>query len=160
MVPRGRFRGLAAPRAGHSEPRLALRASARLGNSRPQLEEVFVSSFPRGPKSMPPSIRMRVPVYAVGRTVFVARSAGCRSPVPLTDDGGTLALAKLGDGTAVCVLGWRPRSATSARYQVRTMTTGIEGWLPVENLRTTPKAVPTPAAVPAAAAKPAASKRA
>jgi hypothetical protein len=102
---------------------------------------------------------MRVPVYAVGQTVFVARSAGSRSHVPLTDDAGTLRLASLGDGTPVSILGWRPRSPTSASYQVRTTKTGVEGWLPVENLRRTAKAVPATGVAPAAA-KPAARKRA
>ncbi len=117
-----------------------------------------MSAFPRGPKNSP-TLRMRVPVYAVGQTVFVARSAGSRAAVPLTDDGGTLNVAKLGDGTPVCILGWRPRSPTSASYQVRTTATGLEGWLPVENLRRTAKAVPT-ADLSSAGSRAAAPKRA
>jgi hypothetical protein len=121
-----------------------------------------VSYFSRGSKSAAPTLRMRVPVFAVGQTVYVAGIAGSRARVPLTDDAGTLPLANLGDGTAVSILGWRPRSATSARYQVRATVTGVEGWLSVENLRRTRKATPVvPNGVaPSATPRQVASKRA
>ena len=111
--------------------------------------------FSRGPLRGSQSPRVRAHVFAVGRNVYVARLADGPSRVTLTDDAGTLALANLGDGTEVAILGWRPGSSGSARYQVRTTGTGIEGWLPVANLRGTERAVPAaPRNVPPAAVPP------
>ena len=113
--------------------------------------------FSRSPLRGSHSPRVRARVFAVGRNVYVARLAEGPPRVTLTDDAGKLVLANLGDGTEVAILGWRPGSSGSARYQVRTTGTGIEGWLPVANLRGTeiaPPPAPRDVASPATAAPP------
>ena len=57
-------------------------------------------------------------------------------------------LATLGDGTEVTILAWLPGSADT-RYRVRVTDSGLEGWLPVGDLRgkatiTSPPAEPRP----------------
>jgi len=76
--------------------------------------------------------------------------AGDRSArATLTDDAGKKPLATLGDGAQVAILGWRPGWAGSARYRVRATDSGLEGWLPVGNLRLTEVAIaPAPTAPP------------
>ena len=49
----------------------------------------------------------------------------------------------LGDGTEVAILAWRPGWAGGTRYRVRATDSGLEGWLPVGNLRSTVAAVPS-----------------
>ena len=111
-------------------------------------------AFPWRPRraatAVPP---IRVPVFAVGADVYVA-CAGDRAT--LTDDAGKKDLASLGDGAQVAILGWRPGWSGAARYRVRATESGLEGWLPVGNLRLTeaaialaPTAPPLPAAPPA-----------
>jgi hypothetical protein len=97
-------------------------------------------AFPRAPLRAPRPPRVRASVFAVGRHVFVSaeRSAG----VALTDDAGKVDLGSVSDGTEVAILGWRPGSAESARYHVRTTDSGREGWLAVGNLRATEVAPP------------------
>jgi hypothetical protein len=97
----------------------------------------------RAPTAVPP---IRVPVFAVGADVYVA-CAGDRAT--LTDDAGKKDLASLGDGAQVAILGWRPGWSGAARYRVRATDSGLEGWLPVGNLRLTEAAIaPAPTAPP------------
>jgi len=58
--------------------------------------------------------------------------------VALTDDADADALARLADGTAVEILAWRPRGSDGTRYRVRSTRNGLEGWLAVDSLRSTP----------------------
>ena len=105
----------------------------------------------RAPTAVPPIIR--VPVFAVGADVYVA-CAGDRAT--LTDDAGKKDLASLGDGAQVAILGWRPGWSGAARYRVRATDSGLEGWLPVGNLRLTEAAIaPAPTAPPLPAVAPA-----
>jgi hypothetical protein len=60
------------------------------------------------------------------------------------ENGKVLSGLRLADGVEVEVVAWRPRVAGDAHYRVRTASTGIDGWLPGENLRST--AEPLPAA--------------
>ena len=85
-------------------------------------------------------------VIAVGRRVFVARSADGPARVTLTDDAGANALASLADGNEVEVLAWRPRGS-GTRYRVRSMRDGLEGWLGVGNLRSARTAASSPHSV-------------
>jgi len=98
----------------------------------------FARSSFRAPR--PPG--SKAAVFAVGRRVYVASTSGRSVAVTLTDDGGKTAVANLGDGTEVAILAWRPGWAGNTRYCVRTTTSGIEGWLPVANLRGTVAAAP------------------
>ena len=107
--------------------------------------------FLRGPRRAFTPPRSRPAVLAVGGHVFVACSGDRTTHATLTDDAGHTALASLDDGTEVVVVAWRPGWAGSARYCVQATDSGLQGWLPVDNLRKTPTAVPAPAvhAVPA-----------
>jgi hypothetical protein len=112
-------------------------------------------AFPRGPLRAPAPPRIRVSVFAVGRRVYAA-SAGDRSArVTLTDAEDKKSLATLPDGTELAILAWRPGWGGATRYHVRATESGLEGWLPVGNLRGTaaaiasaPSAPPAPAALP------------
>ena len=105
--------------------------------------------FPRAPLRAPSSVGVRAAVFAVGRRVYVAGSGNRLAPVTLTDDAGRMAVASLLDGCEVAILGWRPGWAGSARYRVRAMRTGIEGWLAVGNLRSTETAMSLTPGAPA-----------
>ena len=107
-------------------------------------------AFPRGPLRAPAPVRIRVSVFAVGRRVYVA-CAGDRSARVTLTDADERPLATLRDGTEVAILAWRPGWAGAARYRVRATDSGLEGWLPVGNLRSTaaPTAPPPPAVRPA-----------
>ncbi len=89
-------------------------------------------------------------VFAVGRRVYVACSGGHPADVTLTDAAGAEALTRLADGTEVEILAWRPRGSDGTRYCVRATHNGVVGWLPVDNLRNTPIAVPASAKDPSA----------
>ena len=110
---------------------------------------------PWRPRRAPAPVPIRVPVFAVGADAYVA-CAGDRATATLTDDAGKKDLASLGDGAQVAILGWRPGWSGAARYRVRATESGLEGWLPVGNLRLTeaaialaPTAPPLPAVPPA-----------
>src|SRR5690348_2999090 len=105
-------------------------------------------AFPRAPLRAPAPPRIRVAVFSVGRRVYVS-SAGRSAPVTLTDTGDR-PLASLGDGAEVTILAWLPGWAGTTRYRVRVTESGIEGWLPVGDLRGTAAAVPSPVAAPPA----------
>ena len=111
-------------------------------------------AFPWRPRRAPaPVPTIRVPVFAVGRDVYVA-CAGDRAT--LTDDAGKKPLASLGDGAQVAILGWRPGWSGAARYRVRATDSGLEGWLPVDNLRLTEAAIaPAPTVPPPPVVQPA-----
>jgi hypothetical protein len=89
----------------------------------------------------PAPVRKRPSVFAVGRRVYVACSRQHSPQVALKDDAGRVARSSLSDGTEVEILAWRPRGFGETRYRVRSTGTGLEGWLAVENLRTTQAAV-------------------
>jgi hypothetical protein len=69
----------------------------------------------------------------------------------LTDDAGADARTRLADGTEVEILAWRPRGAGDTRYCVRSTRDGLEGWLAVDNLRSTQSAVSAPTEPPPSA---------
>ena len=103
--------------------------------------------FPRGPLRAPAPARIRASVFAVGRRVYVACAGDRSARVMLTDSAGKRPLASLGDGTEVAILAWRPGWAGTTQYRVRATDSGLEGWLPVGNLRSTEAAsssAPTP----------------
>ena len=110
-------------------------------------------AFPRGPLRVPAPARIRVSVFAVGRRVYAA-CAGDRSARVTLTDADERPLATLRDGTEVAILAWRPGWGGTARYRVRATDAGLEGWLPVGNLRGTEAATssaptaPPPSAVP------------
>jgi hypothetical protein len=106
----------------------------------------FQSWFRAAPRS-----RTHASVFAVGRRVYVACAGGRLAHVVLTDDGGADAPDRLADGTEVEILAWRPRGSGGARYRVRSTSNGLEGWLAVDNLRSTPFAVSAPIEPPRAA---------
>lgn len=113
-------------------------------------------AFPRGPLRAPVPARIRVSVFAVGRRVYVACAEGRSAAVTLTDEGGKRPLATLDDGTEVAILAWRPGWSGNTRYRVRATASGLDGWLPVGNLRSTEIATasaptaPLPPALPLA----------
>jgi hypothetical protein len=96
--------------------------------------------FPRGPLRTPAPTRLRVAVFAVGRRVYVA-CAGDRSARVTLTDAADRPLESLGDGTEVAILAWRPGWSGTTRYHVRATHSGLEGWLPVGNLRSTEAAI-------------------
>jgi len=102
-----------------------------------------------------PPVRTRASVFAVGRRVFVACVGERLAHVVLTDDACADARTRLADGTEVEILAWRPRGAHGTRYRVRATRDGREGWLAVDNLRSTPSAGSTPIALPPVASDPA-----
>src|SRR5262245_51243149 len=91
-----------------------------------------------------PPVRMRASVFAVGRRVYVACAGDRLAHVALTDDAGAHARTGLADGTEVEILAWRPRGSHGTRYHVRVTRDGREGWLAVDNLRSTPSAGSAP----------------
>ena len=98
-------------------------------------------AFPSRPRRAPAPVPIRVPVFAVGRQVYVAGAGEPSARVTLMDDAGKKPLASLDDGTQVAILGWRPGWAGTARYRVRATGSGLEGWLGVGNLRYTEAAI-------------------
>ena len=113
-------------------------------------------AFPRGPLRAPAPVRIRVAVFAVGRRVYVACAGDRLARVMLTDDGGKRPLASLGDGAEVTILAWRPGWAGNTQYRVRATDSGLEGWLPVDNLRLTEAAIaPAPTVPPPPVVQPA-----
>ena len=107
----------------------------------------------RAPTAVPP---IRVPVFAVGADVYVACAGDGSARATLTDDAGKKDLASLSDGAQVAILGWRPGWSGAARYRVRATDSGLEGWLPVDNLRLTEAAIaPAPTVPPPPVVQPA-----
>jgi hypothetical protein len=102
------------------------------------------------------SLRVGPAALAVGRRVYVTSSGGGRARVALTDDGSTIAVATLADGTEVEILAWRPLGSVGTRYRVRSTGDGCEGWLAAVNLRSSRLRAPKPATagLPATVAAP------
>ena len=93
-------------------------------------------AFVRAPIRPPAATRVRVAVFAVGRRVYIGGAGGRAARVTLTDTADR-PLASLGDGTEVTILAWLPGSNGTTRYCVRVTDSGLEGWLPVGDLRGT-----------------------
>ena len=108
-------------------------------------------SFFRAPIRTAAPARARVSVFAVGRRVYIAGAGGRSARVTLTD-GADRPLASLREGAEVTILAWLPNGGTT-RYCVRVMQSGLEGWLPVGDLRGTKVAVSSPPMVPPPAAR-------
>jgi hypothetical protein len=106
-----------------------------------------MGSFQDRFRAAPPE-RTRASVFAVGRRVYVACVGDRLAHVALTDDAGADAQTRLADGTEVEILAWRPRGSRGTRYRVRATRDGREGWLAVENLRSTPSTGSSPIALP------------
>jgi len=104
-------------------------------------------AFPRAPLRKPAPARVSVAIFAVGRRVYVA-GAGDRSARVTLTDAAERPLASLGDGAEVTILGWLPGWAATTRYRVRVTDSGLEGWLPVGDLRGTENAIASPPGVP------------
>jgi hypothetical protein len=103
--------------------------------------------FSRAPVRAPARPNVRVAVFAVGRSAYIA-GAGARSArVTLTDDA-ERPLASLSEGAEVTIVAWRPGWAGTTRYCVRVTDSGLEGWLPARDLRGTKVAIPSPPAPP------------
>jgi hypothetical protein len=102
-----------------------------------------------------PLVRTQTSVFAVGRRVYVSCAGDRLAQVALTNDAGADARTGLADGTEVEILAWRPRGFHGTRYRVRATRDGLEGWLAVDNLRSTPSACSAPIAPPPAATDPA-----
>jgi hypothetical protein len=112
--------------------------------------------FARSSFRAPRPAGSKAAVFAVGRRVYVASTNDRSVSVTLTDDGGKTPVANLGDGTEVAILAWRPGWSGNTRYHVRTTSSGVEGWIPVGNLRGTVAAVvPGVAALAVPTARPA-----
>src|SRR2546427_8169567 len=105
-------------------------------------------AFPRGPHRAPAPVRIRAAVFAVGRRVYVACAGDRSARVVLTDDAGKSPLASLEDGTEVAILAWRPGWAATTQYRVRATASGLEGWLPVGNLRSTEATISSASTAP------------
>lgn len=107
----------------------------------------FGNSNPRTPH--PVRRPKTAPVFCVGWHAFVhwPHPAGnAPSPVPMTDGNGKSIVNDLADGQQVEIVSWRPRSRSSAIYQIRRSADGMEGWIEVDCLRRRPEA-PTAEAV-------------
>ena len=65
----------------------------------------------------------------------------------LMDETDKKPLASVSDGTEVRILAWRPGWSGSTRYRVRGTDSELEGWLPVNELRSTKVAIAPPTAV-------------
>jgi hypothetical protein len=111
--------------------------------------------FPQRPLRAPAPVRIRVSVFAVGRRVYVACAGDRSARVTLTDEADRRPLASLGDGTEVAILAWRPSWAGNTRYRVRATDSGVEGWLPVGNLRSTEAAISSAPTAPPPPVRPA-----
>jgi hypothetical protein len=103
--------------------------------------------FRRRPAT-PAPVRIHASVFAVGRRVYVACAGVGSARATLTADAGQTPLATLSDGTEVAILAWRPGWAGNTQYRVRATASGLEGWLPVGNLRSTEAAISSPPTTP------------
>jgi len=97
--------------------------------------------FGPGPIRRPSPTRVRDAVFAVGGQAYVAGSQDLVGRVVLTDDANANVVATVTDGTQVEILAWRPRGSGGTRYRVRSTGNGLEGWIPVGNLRSARSAV-------------------
>ena len=100
----------------------------------------------RRSRTIPPKIVSRV--WAIGTWAYVHSPAN--AAIVLTDEFEKVASGSLDDGAEVEVRAWRPRGVPGARYHVRARD-GAEGWLGVEQLRST-REMPPPAVTSSARA--------
>ena len=97
-------------------------------------------SVPRGPGWHPFSHarasqpRGDGPVHAAGWRVVVTCPGGGSKRVTLTDSDATTTLATVAAGGEVEILAWQP-NAKGTRYRVRSMGSGVEGWVGAANLK-------------------------
>src|SRR5262245_44774315 len=106
---------------------------------------VFVPPWRQRPAGQSPV------VLAVGQRAFVNASSDAATSVLLTDDHGVPGDRTVRDGTEVEIVGWRPRGASGTRYRVCDRSSGSDGWLAADELRTTAsRPTPDPAAPPPA----------
>jgi hypothetical protein len=76
------------------------------------------------------------PVYAVGHSVMISAAPGDEKPgVTLMDALATVTHGTLAHGARVEILAWQPQGSNGTRYQVRSATEGLEGWLSGRQLR-------------------------
>ena len=115
-------------------------------------------AFSRGSFRAPAPARPRVAVFAVGRRLHVACAADRSERATLTD-ADDRPLTTLSDGAEVAILAWRPGWSGNTRYRVRVTDSGLEGWLPVGNLRGTDAASPSATSAPPTSAVPSAPTR-
>jgi len=101
--------------------------------------------FSRAPFRAPAAPHVRFAVFAVGRRAYIAGANGRSAGVTLTDDH-ERPLASLSEGAEVVILAWRPGWKGTTRYCVRLIDSGLEGWLPVSELRGTKDAISSPPA--------------
>ncbi len=111
-------------------------------------------AFFRAPLRTSPPARLRVPVFAVGRRAYIVRARDRSARVTLMD-GAERPLANLSDGAEVTILAWLPGRASTTRYCVRVTDSGLEGWLPVGDLRGTRNAISSPPVPPPPTVRPA-----
>ena len=110
--------------------------------------------FSRAPVRAPARPRVRVAVFAVGGRAYAVGSGGSSAHVTLRDDN-ERPLASLKEGAEVMILAWRPGWKGTTRYCVRVMDSGLEGWLPASELRSTKDAISSlPAATLPTGARP------
>jgi hypothetical protein len=103
---------------------------------------------PRRQRPIGPASRPRV-VLAIGQRAFVHAPSDASGMVSLTDDHGVRRDGALRDGTAVEIIGWRPRGSNGTRYRVCDRSDGSDGWLAAEELRSTEsRPAPDPDAPP------------
>ena len=102
-------------------------------------------------RKSPAPVRVRAEVFAVGRRVFVTCKGDRSARTILMDEPDKTALASLDDGVEVTILAWKPGWSGMARYSVRAILSGLEGWIPAANLRGTEAFVPIAPDAPAVA---------
>ena len=100
--------------------------------------------FPQGPARGSSTVRVRAPVFAIGRRAFVVCPGGRRARVTLTDLAGADSPLSLAADTEVDIVAWRPHGPGDTRYRVRSASDGVEGWLASGNLRIAQAAVAPP----------------
>jgi hypothetical protein len=85
-------------------------------------------------------------VIAIGQRVFIncAESGGSGTLFLGDETGKAISAQTVADGLEVEVIAWRPRGANETRYRVRVPSTGADGWLPADNLRTLLVPLPAP----------------
>jgi hypothetical protein len=90
----------------------------------------------------PPPVRIRGEVFAVGRRVYVTSKGDPSARAILMDEPDKTSLGTVDDGVEVTILAWRPGWAGRTRYRVRSILSGVEGWLLEAHLRSSQSFVP------------------
>lgn len=103
--------------------------------------------IPSRNRAVPQRASRSHPVLAVGQRVFVNCPGNRPVSIALGDESGkVLSTNYLADGAEVEVVAWRPRVAGEARYRVRALSNGADGWLAGESLRRVLVPLPAPEA--------------